>query len=65
MSGTGSLTLVSGGLLGNTSGTIGGGVLAGSASGELIVITPANLTIASVIANHGGATGSPRPGRQR
>ena len=62
MSDTGSLTLVSGGLLGNTSGTISGGVLSGSASGELIVITPANLTIGSVIADNGGATGLTKAG---
>ncbi len=50
MSGSGSLSLLSGGLIGNTSGSISGGTLAGSASGELIVILPANLTISSVIA---------------
>ena len=32
------------------------------ASGELIVITPANLTIGSVIANNGGATGLTKAG---
>ena len=50
MSGSGSLTLVSGGVIGNTTGAISGGTLAGSSGGELIVITPQNLTISSVIA---------------
>ena len=62
MTGSGSLTLLGGGLLGNTSGSIGGGVLTGSASGELIVITPANLTIGSVIADNGGATALTKAG---
>ncbi len=62
MSGLGSLALLGGGLLGNTSGTISGGVLTGSAGGDLIVITPANLTIASVIVNNGGATGLTKAG---
>ena len=36
--------------------------MAGSASGELIVITPDNLTIGSVIANNGGATALTKAG---
>ena len=62
MTDSGSLTLLGGGLIGNTSGTISGGILAGSAGGELIVITPANLTISSMIANDGGATGLTKAG---
>ncbi len=62
MTGSGSLTLLAGGLIGATSGAIGGGTLAGSASGELIVITPANLTIGSVIADNGGATALTKAG---
>ena len=62
MSGAGALTVLGGGLIGNTSGTISSGTLAGTASGELIVITPANLTIGSVIANNGGATGLTKAG---
>ena len=62
MTGSGSLTLVGGGLIGNTAGAISGGTLAGSASGELIVITPANLTIGSVIADNGGATALTKAG---
>ena len=54
--------MLGGGLIGNTSGTISGGTLAGSASGELIVITPANLTIGSVIADNGGATALTKAG---
>src|SRR5208337_1155285 len=50
------------GLIGNTTGSITGGTLAGSASGELIVITPANLTIGSVIADDGGATALTKAG---
>ena len=49
MSGSGSLTLTSGGLISNTSGTITGGTLAGSPSGELVVITPQDLAISSAI----------------
>jgi autotransporter-associated beta strand protein len=57
MSGTGSLTLLSGGLIGNNAAaTITGGTLKGSISGELIVITPQNLMIGSVIADNGGPT---------
>ena len=62
MSSAGALTLAGGGLIGNTSGSISGGTLAGSASGELIVITPANLTIGSVIADNGGATALTKAG---
>ena len=36
--------------------------MAGSAGGELIVITPANLTIGSVIADNGGATALTKAG---
>ena len=62
MTGSGSLTLAGGGLIGNTTGTISGGTLAGPASGELVVITPANLTIGSVIADNGGATALTKAG---
>ena len=62
MSSAGALTLAGGGLIGNTSGNISGGTLAGSASGELIVITPANLTIGSVIADDGGPTALTKAG---
>ena len=54
--------MLSGGLLGNTSGSISGGTLQGSASGELIVITPLDLTIGSVIADNGGATALTKTG---
>ena len=57
MSGAGSLTLLGGGLIGNSSGgTISGGSLQGPPSGELVVIMPQNLTIAAVIADNGGPT---------
>ena len=60
MSDAGSLTLASGGLIGNTSGSITGGVLEGApadfSDGELIVFTPQTLTIASVIADNSGPT---------
>ncbi len=49
MSDSGSLALLSGGLIGNTSGMISGGTLGGSPSGELVVSTPRNLAISSVI----------------
>jgi fibronectin-binding autotransporter adhesin len=65
MSGSGSLALASGGLIGNTSGIISGGTLQGSAASgnaELIVITPQNLTITSVIADNGGATALTKAG---
>jgi len=62
MTGKGSLTLVAGGLIGNTSGAVSGGTVTGSASGELIVITPANLTIGSIIADNGGATALTKAG---
>ncbi len=62
MSGGGSLTLASGGLIGNTSGAVSGGTLAGSAGGDLYVITPQDLTIGSVIADNGGATGLVKTG---
>jgi fibronectin-binding autotransporter adhesin len=62
MSSAGKLTLAAGGLIGNTTGNISGGTLEGSASGELIVITPANLTVGSVIADNGGATGLTKAG---
>ncbi len=48
MSGSGSLNLSAGGLIGNTSGAVTGGTLT---SPELIIITPANLTIGSTIAD--------------
>ncbi len=59
MNATGSLTLLGGGLLGNSStASITGGTLEGSSGvGELIVITPQNLTINSIIANN-GSTGA-------
>ena len=62
MTAQGSLTLVGGGLIGNTSGAIGGGTLSGSPGGALIVVTPADLTIASVIADNAGATGLTKGG---
>jgi autotransporter-associated beta strand protein len=62
MTGAGSLTLLDGGLLGNTSGSISGGALAGSPSGELIVTTPADFTIGSTIVDNGGATGLTKVG---
>jgi fibronectin-binding autotransporter adhesin len=66
MTGSGSLTLAGGGLIGNTSGTISGGTLEGSSgtagNGELIVVTPQNLTIASAIADNGGPTALTKSG---
>ena len=66
MTGSGALTLVAGGLIGNTSGAVSGGTLEGSSGtaglGELIVITPQDLTIGSVIANNGGTTGLTKAG---
>jgi fibronectin-binding autotransporter adhesin len=62
MSGSGSITLASGGLIGNTSGSISGGTLKGSASGDIVLITPANLIIGSAIADNGGATGLTKAG---
>ena len=62
MSGLGSITLVSGGLIGDTTGAISGGTLKGSPGGDLIVITPANLTIGSVIADNIEATGLTKAG---
>ena len=44
----GTLTLAAGGLIGSTSGTITGGMIT-AGTGELIVYTPANLTMASTI----------------
>jgi fibronectin-binding autotransporter adhesin len=68
LGGTGTIT--SGGILvtpnvGANAGTITGGTVEGSASGDLIVIqnnTSAGLTIASTIANNGGATGLTKSG---
>ena len=55
--------MLGGGLIGNTTGSITGGTLEGSSGlGELIVITPLNLTISSVIANNGGATALTKAG---
>ncbi len=62
MGASGRLTLTGSGLIGNTSGVITGGTLAGSPSGELIVITPQNLTISSVIADNGGSTALTKAG---
>ncbi len=56
MTGTGSLTLGSGGLIANTTGGIRGGVLKGSASGELTVYLAQDVTVSSAIANNGGPT---------
>ena len=60
MSGTGSLTLNSGGLIladTNTTSSISGGTLQGSASGELTInVLSPSFSIGSVIANNGGAT---------
>ena len=65
-SGNPTITLLGGGLIGNTSngsnGITSGGTLEGSPSGELVVITPQNLTISSVIANNGGATALTKTG---
>ena len=58
MNGAGSLTLASGGLIGNSSGSITGGTLAATpdefGNAELIVFTPQSLTISSVIADPSG-----------
>jgi autotransporter-associated beta strand protein len=62
MTGSGLLQLADAGLIGNTTGSITGGTLEGSASGELIVITPLGLTIGSVIADNGGATALTKTG---
>ena len=63
MSGTGSLTLLSGGLIGNNAAAIiTGGILKGSSNGELIVIAPQNLMIGSIIADNGGATALTKAG---
>ena len=62
MTGSGSLTLAAGGLIGNTSGAVSGGTLQGSAGDDLIVITPANLVVSSIIADNGGATGLTKAG---
>ena len=57
------LTLAGGGLIGNTIGQISSGTLQGSRhGGELIVVTPQNLTIGSVIANNGGPTALTKAG---
>jgi len=61
MTGAGSLTLLGGGLLNNNSaGSITNGTLEGSSgtagTAELVVITPANLTISSIIADNNGPT---------
>lgn len=62
MTGTGSLTLLGGGLIGNTSGAVNGGTLTGPAAGELIVLTPLNLTIGSTIADNAAATALTKAG---
>jgi autotransporter-associated beta strand protein len=62
MSGAGVLTLADGGLIGNTTGTISGGTLQPASNGELIVNTPANLTIGSVIAQNGQVTALTKAG---
>ncbi len=62
MSGAGALTFQSGGLIGNTTGVISGGTLEGSPGGDLAVITPRSLTIGSVIADNGIATGLTKAG---
>jgi autotransporter-associated beta strand protein len=56
MSGSGLLTLASGGLLANTTGSISGGTLTGSPAGALVVYTPQNFSIGSVIADNGNST---------
>src|SRR5208283_2041631 len=62
--GGGLLTLAGGGLIGNTFGMITGGTLEGpsGAAGELIVITPQTLTIASLIADNSGHTALTKAG---
>jgi autotransporter-associated beta strand protein len=56
MSGNGSLTLDSGGLLVNTSGTISGGSVTGSNRGELDLNARANTLLSTMIIDHGGST---------
>jgi autotransporter-associated beta strand protein len=57
MTGSGAmLTLATGGLIANTTGAIRGGVLMGSASGELVINAQQNITISSSIPNNGGPT---------
>jgi len=53
---TATLTLAAGGLIANSTGSIGGGTLEGSADGQLVVNTVQDFTIASVIADNGSAT---------
>ena len=66
MTGTGSLTLAGGGLIGDSRDVISGGTLEGSSgtanNGELVVITPVTFTIGSVIADNGGATALTKAG---
>jgi autotransporter-associated beta strand protein len=56
MSGSGALTLASGGLIANTTGSISGGTLTGSPAGALVVYTPQNFSVSSVIADNGSPT---------
>ena len=66
MSGPGSLTLAGGGLIGNMpparSAAAPWRVVRAAGLGELIVITPQNLTIGSIIANNGGTTALTKAG---
>ena len=56
MTGSGALTLGTGGFIANTSGGIRGGTLKGSASGELTIYAAQNIAISSTIPNNGGPT---------
>ena len=56
MTGSGALTLGSGGLIANTTGGIRGGILKGSASGELTIYAAQDINISSDVANNGGPT---------
>ena len=47
---------MSGGLIANTTGGIRGGILKGSASGELTVYTAQDITVSATIADNGGPT---------
>ena len=63
MTGSGAITVAGGGLIYNSTGTITGGTLAGSASGELVLHTPQALSLSSTaIVNNGGATALTKSG---
>ena len=50
------ITLAAGGLIANTAGSIRGGTLKGSPSGELTVYLAQDIAVSSTIADNGGAT---------